>query len=327
MKKLFLGLSTTFILTSSLFGIVYSDGTNPNDWKSFTTSKGEVKSNDGAIEFIGNGTKTGFYLSFNPIIKCNLQNHRYRVTWKMKAKRYSKTYIQIMTKNGIRYLTYYPIKQDLGKSGRFLQFGLDRSFSTLIQSPPNSGRWVKEHSRNGRWHTFTRDIERDLKRYEPDNELLEIRAFFIRGSVLIDNVEVLDHTLTDEDRFQALVVTTQSSFTDGSPIKYFSNIGIGRSQVNTLAEDITFLWAFSDEKKDTIQMLGKEKIFSFSTTNERVEIRPLSKNRLSIIYNCKNDRKQENRPQCWNYLTQDIYDVSEPLNPKLISSERYRGDI
>ena len=31
---------------------------------------------------------------------------------------------------------------------------------------------LDSNSKNGTWQTFTRDLEADLKQYEPDNELL-----------------------------------------------------------------------------------------------------------------------------------------------------------
>ncbi len=43
---------------------------------------------------------------------------------------------------------------------------------------------------DGTWQTFSRDLVSDLKQYEPDNELLAVNAFLVRGNVSVDDVEL-----------------------------------------------------------------------------------------------------------------------------------------
>lgn len=310
MKKSLLLLSSTVLLMSNLFGTVYSDGTNPEDWKLYTTTQGEVGEDNGAIEFKGNG-KQGFYLPLN--IKCDTDKNEYELSWKMKSKRYSQTLIQIMTKDGIRYLSYYPTKNTHGKNGRFLKFGLDNKYKHIAPV---------RRTRDGKWHTNTQNIVRDLKRYEPDNELLEIKAMLVRGTVLIDDVEVLTHTFTDRDRFIRAMRSTQPGFS-GDAIEYFPELGIGSSTVNMLAYEVSNFFAFSDDKKDSLTRID---IYGFSSlskyNSEGVRVFPDNSNKkLTLSYNCKDD--ENHIPKCLkiNERYHDIYDVSNPLNPVLISTK------
>jgi len=311
MKKLFWQLSAMILLMSNLFGTVYSDGTNPNDWKPYTSVKGEVKENNGTLEFTGNG-KQGFYIPVNT--KCKVPDNIYTVSWRMKSKRYSQIFVQVMTKNGIRYLCYYPLsKIILGKSGRFLKYGLDRRFG----DHPNS--------RDGNWHTYTINVEDDLKYYESENELLEIKAFFIRGSVLLDDVQVITKTLTETEKFQKLV--SETNYTDGSEIVYFPELGIGKSTVNTLAEDITFFFAFSDENKDSLTgvPIPATTLMMPNAIRTRSVVIPNNHNKqLTVIYECKMIQQKLDclkNPNDWYH---DIYDVRNPLKPILISSKVVR---
>ena len=308
MKKSLLLLSSTALLMSNLFGTVYSDGTNPEDWKLYTTTQGEVGENDGAIEFKGNG-KQGFYLPLN--IKCDANQNEYELSWKMKSKRYSQTLIQIMTKDGIRYLSYYPTKNTHGKSGRFLKFGLDKELNGL-------------RSRDGQWHTLRRDIKLDLKEYEPNNELVEIKALLVRGTVLIDDVEVVTPLapVTDKEKFVKAMELTQRMYWEDE-LKYFPEIGIGTSTSFDLAYESTTFFAFSDEEKDSATKINIEALtdpykakFDISTDAENKQ--------LNIYYNCKPAKNLASQTlPCLNQNERyhDIYDVSNPLNPVLISTK------
>jgi len=304
MKKLFWQLSAMILLMSNLFGTVYSDGTNPNDWKPYTSVKGEVKENNGTLEFTGNG-KQGFYIPVN--IKCKVPDNRYTVSWRMKSKRYSQVFVQIMTKNGIRYLSYYPLPRvRLGKSGRFLKFGMDRRLGDHLDS------------RDGDWHTYTIDVEADLHKYESDNEPLEIKAFFIRVSVLLDDVQVNTEVITDTEKFQKAVRKT--NYYDGSEIFYFKNLGIGTTTMYFLTYNLTYFFAFSDENKNSVTKLDirVESIPLFPSSDPMVF---QNNGQMYVEYQCK---YISHKTQCLDNpseVYQDIYDVTHPLKPVLISSK------
>jgi len=46
------------------------------------------------------------------------------------------------------------------------------------------------YSTNGTWHTFSRNLAKDLKEIEPDNNLLAVNSFTIRANASLDNIEL-----------------------------------------------------------------------------------------------------------------------------------------
>lgn len=168
MKKIFLGLIAFLAITSNSVGGTFNNShyyndLNGSDWHNYSSHKGKVEviddgDGDHSVVFTGNGTKTGFYRKLTPIVENGV-----KVTFSLEFTNYFTIYLQVMTTDGIRYLTYYPLNQDLGKDGKFLKIGLG----------------VK--SRNG-FFVFKRNVQRDLNKFERENTITEIRAFFIRGS-------------------------------------------------------------------------------------------------------------------------------------------------
>ena len=73
-----------------------------------------------------------------------------------------------MTTTGAKYLCYSPQKQDKGikHNGKYIYFGLGQGAS------------------NNSWHTVTRDLENDLKKFEPSNHIISVNSMTIRGSLL-----------------------------------------------------------------------------------------------------------------------------------------------
>jgi hypothetical protein len=43
-------------------------------------------------------------------------------------------------------------------------------------------------TKDGTWQTITRDLEADLKAFQPDNHILSVNAFLIRGSGWVDDI-------------------------------------------------------------------------------------------------------------------------------------------
>ncbi len=92
------------------------------------------------------------------------------IRWSMKYSENFIVFIAIETTNGERFMQYRPIDSDDGVVNNYIQFGLGSGVD------------------NGIWHTFTRNIEDDLHQFEPDNELVAINGFLIRGSGEIDDI-------------------------------------------------------------------------------------------------------------------------------------------
>ncbi len=95
------------------------------------------------------------------------------IKWSMNYSEDFVIYISAQTQNGHRYLYYTASNIDWGLGGEYIHHGLGLE------------------SNNGTWQTFTRDLEADLARYEPGNELLAVDAFLVRGSGLVDDIELI----------------------------------------------------------------------------------------------------------------------------------------
>ena len=76
--------------------------------------------------------------------------------------------VSVKTKDGYRDLIYTS-----GNDNGNLYFGLGK------------------HIISGTWQSITRDLEEDLHKYEPNNEILSVNAFIIRGSGRIGKIEML----------------------------------------------------------------------------------------------------------------------------------------
>ncbi len=82
-------------------------------------------------------------------------------------------YIAVQTTDGFRYIYYNKLDYNNLGSDRFIHHGLGAS------------------SRDGTWHTITRDLEQDLHDAQPDNNLVAILGFLIRGSGRVDDIKTL----------------------------------------------------------------------------------------------------------------------------------------
>ncbi|MCV6624882.1 MAG: thrombospondin type 3 repeat-containing protein, partial [Cellvibrionaceae bacterium] len=101
--------------------------------------------------------------------------------WSMRSNEDFWIYIPVLTDAGLRYLSYTSKATDTLGSGEYIQFGLGAD------------------AKSGAWRTFTRDLEQDLKRAQPDRELLAVQGFMVRGSLYIDDIHSLDDFPTDLD--------------------------------------------------------------------------------------------------------------------------------
>jgi peptidoglycan/xylan/chitin deacetylase (PgdA/CDA1 family) len=89
----------------------------------------------------------------------------------------------VQTQNGVRYLRYSDNDSNLGiEDGIFINNGLGYNAA------------------DGEWHTFLRDLNADLKEFEPTNQLLSVDGLIVRGSCRIDDIELLP-TLPVEEPF------------------------------------------------------------------------------------------------------------------------------
>ncbi|NPA61300.1 MAG: hypothetical protein GXO06_03335 [Epsilonproteobacteria bacterium] len=93
------------------------------------------------------------------------------LSWDMNFNEDFTIYISLQTKKGRRYLTYTPIDENRGAKGDYLLIGLGSDMDS------------------GEWKRVDRDLERDLEMIEPDNRVVAVDGFMVRGSGKVDNIE------------------------------------------------------------------------------------------------------------------------------------------
>ena len=97
--------------------------------------------------------------------------------WKMKADKWNSFYITIQTSKGFRYLSYSP---------RSIDKGIDSKKKYKIRYG------IGPKMQDGKWHTFTRDLKADLKKFEPDNKYLYVQGIKFRGAASFDDIKTID---------------------------------------------------------------------------------------------------------------------------------------
>ena len=133
------------------------------------------------IEFSGSGIQNGYEIgSRRGAGRWNNREHN-TISWQMNFSEEFSVYVAIETTNGARYMTYRPTNNDAGRQGGYIYIGLG------------------SEANNGIWQTFTRNLEQDLQRFDPGNELVAIHAFLIRGSGRIDNIRTFQDRYILED--------------------------------------------------------------------------------------------------------------------------------
>ena len=90
------------------------------------------------------------------------------INWEMKFSESYVIMIAVETLEGLRNLIY-----TAGEEGGTLYFGLGAM--TI----------------DGTWHRIRRDLEADLQRYEPNNSIVAVNAFLVRGSGRIGAIQLL----------------------------------------------------------------------------------------------------------------------------------------
>jgi hypothetical protein len=170
--------------------IVYEDAQdgNTDGWSVFINTSGTAtisnimdnNRNSRVIQLQGDGLADAYRLR-------DAQNHRWNDTnhnmieWSMNYTEAFTIYIEVQTTNGHRYLVYTPRDDNRGIRGEYIRLGVGANMS------------------DGSWHTITRDIQADIHTAEPDNNLVAIESFIIRGSGLLDDIRTLSNSNDNGD--------------------------------------------------------------------------------------------------------------------------------
>jgi len=183
----------------------YNAIVNPNSWYVYTNNQENAlkKTYDNTIKKDVISLKTYNGKSIGMQIGNNENDSRSIVTWEQNIKGRYKIYIKIKTTKGDRYLTYIPNGSDKSlHDNQYLDIGI---------SP----------SKDGEWSSITRDIAKDLKRVESDNEFISFDIFLIRSysEAKLGSITLSQPSTSVTDGFD-LGFTKKSNGVELNSIKY-----------------------------------------------------------------------------------------------------------
>lgn len=82
-------------------------------------------------------------------------------------------YIVVDTTQGHRYLIYQPIDEDHLGDGLHVHHG------------------IGSNANDGQWHTFVRDLQKDIRKAQPTVIIAEVNGFLIRGNGRVDDIQLI----------------------------------------------------------------------------------------------------------------------------------------
>ncbi len=99
--------------------------------------------------------------------------YNFNIIWDMKTTEGYMIDVAISTTEGDRNLRYN-----------------DNEISYKLKDDTDIIHGLGYHSTDGTWHTFRRDLLKDLKELEPNNNIISVNSFLIRARASIDNIEL-----------------------------------------------------------------------------------------------------------------------------------------
>ncbi len=172
---------------------MYENGENSkkDNWRIFLKSNNREKisnvydtdKNSRVISLSGNKRKSGFILGdFGGKYAWNNRDE-FNLEYSIKYKTPTNVYVLLETKLGKRFLKYTPDKMDLGNlvNNKYIHI------ATPIKSV------------DGKWHTFKRDLQKDLQRFQPKNRIIKVNAFMIKGNARVDDIKLSNIQINDEE--------------------------------------------------------------------------------------------------------------------------------
>ena len=168
----------TILFTVTLYSTIYENGSSKksNKWKIYNKSSLSVvkyiydrDKKSRVVLLKGKDIKSGYMLPMERDSKRWCKSKGKSLKWSIKTKYDFVILVSLQTTNGHRYIIYTPSSDRLGAG----YYGLGRD------------------AIDGKWHKFKRDLDLDLKRYEPDNNIIAVDTFFIRGrEIRVDDIEI-----------------------------------------------------------------------------------------------------------------------------------------
>ncbi|HHB94979.1 MAG TPA: hypothetical protein ENK88_07520 [Campylobacterales bacterium] len=216
--------------------IIYEDGSNEvKNWTILDNSSSDAtvtnisdskNQQNRVISLQGDGINSAYKLSINNS-SCKILQWKFRgfgsepeifdtrgVIQDLKAFEFR---VHIQSKNGARDLIYTLGEDNLGliENGFTIHHGLgdDRAIGSV---------WSGDNPINelGLWQSVTRDLDEDIKDFEPNNTLVAVNSFEVRNSGLIDDVKMLSSVDTN--------ISKCNNINSSNPKKESNSVGIGK---------------------------------------------------------------------------------------------------
>ncbi|KIM07705.1 MAG: hypothetical protein KU29_06855 [Sulfurovum sp. FS06-10] len=134
----------------------------------------DVNQNREIFYFLGAGQLNGYESgATSGDLAWNITQER-TLAWNMKFYEKYQMYVLLKTTKGTRYIRYTNAdgNQTILKD-KYIRIGLGNE------------------TRRGNWTPISRDLNHDLKTFEPDNEILSVNGLRIKGTGKIDNLRLL----------------------------------------------------------------------------------------------------------------------------------------
>jgi len=171
-------------LTLTLQATIYENAENSKtgNWRIFLKSNNMEKISNvydnskksRVISLTGNQRKSGFMLGDYKGKYAWNNKKEFNLEYSIKYNKPTNVYVLLETTKGMRFLKYTPSKLDLGNiiKNRYIHIAL----------PLNSV--------DGKWHTFKRNLQKDLQKFQPNNKILKVNAFMIKGNARVDDIKL-----------------------------------------------------------------------------------------------------------------------------------------
>jgi len=141
---------------------------------------------DNVIQLIGHNQDNSFTIGGDSAENGGWNNQTEHVLQlKMRNSELFTIIVHVQTAEGNKRLIYTPRRVDNGIS----EDGLEIHHGLVITRDGDGAHYGA--GTDNRWQTYTIDLEDDLKDYDADNRLIAVNGITIRGSTLIDDIELL----------------------------------------------------------------------------------------------------------------------------------------
>lgn len=148
-------------------------------WKQINTNNSiknvlDKQKKSHVLEFLATGNNFAYELKIK-----KQEKDAHWLSWEMKFSKDFVIIVALDTNRGQHYLVY-----TAGEGKSYMQYGLGNA------------------SKNGKWQTVERDLQKDISYYDNRVRILAIKSFVLKGSGALDNI------ITKKDRFTKKVRRT-----------------------------------------------------------------------------------------------------------------------